>query len=362
MRFGYNEEAELHTATDRTYQPFIYEYENHLMTKETNRNKLSFYFEYEGAGTSARCVHTWGDGNIYERWLEYLPKTRITKVKEGTGAETVYHYNELDLITKIFNAEGGIYQFEYGEFGELLKERDEVGRIWTYSYDEQLNRASVVQPDGAKLQIVFDENCLPVNYIDEVGGEWIEERDAAGNLIAAITPLQARREYEYNRFGDLVKYRDALGNETNLEWTENGLISTVVKPLGGKTTYLRNERGFIEEVINDFTKLRYRYAYDDAGRIRRISEINLRGETLSVEKFEYDNQNNLVSYIDAPGNKTVYKYTGLDKIRRKNKCFGRHEKIQLRHRRARYRTCQRTRRKSFFRIRSARPHHFRNGI
>lgn len=322
MRYAYNEESELHTATDRTYQPYIYEYENHLLTKETNRNKLSFYFEYESAGINARCIHTYGDGGIYERHIEYLPKSRITKVREGTGAETVYHYNELDLITKIFNAEGGIYQFEYGESGELLKERDEAGRAWTYSYDEQLNRASVVQPDGAKLQVVFDENSLPVNFIDEVGGEWKQERDAAGNLLASVTPLEARREYEYNRFGDLVRYRDALGSVTDLEWTESGLISTVIKPLGGKTNYLRNERGFIEEVINDFTKLRYRYSYDDAGRIKRISEINFRGETLSVEKFEYDNQNNPVLYIDALGNSTVYKYTGLDKLAEKTDALG----------------------------------------
>lgn len=322
MRYAYNEESELHTATDRTYQPFIYEYENHLLTKETNRNKLSFYFEYEGAGTNARCVHTFGDGQIYERWLEYLPKSRITKVREGTGAETVYHYNELDLVTKIFNAEGGVYQYEYGEFGELLSERDELGRIRAYSYDEQLNRTSVVHPDGAKLEIIFDENCLPVNFIDEAGGEWKQERDLNGNLIASITPLQSRREYEYNGFGDLMKYRDALGNETNLEWTQSGLISSVVKPLGGKTNYSRNERGFIEEVVNDFTKLRHRYTYDDAGRIGRITEINGRGETLAVEKFEYDDQNNLVLYIDALGNRTTYGYTGLDKIAQKTDAPG----------------------------------------
>lgn len=322
MKFGYNSDSELISAADRTYVPFTYLYENHLLTRETNRNGLSFYFEYDGEDQNAQCIHTYGDGGIYERWITYLPKAKMTKVKEGTGAETVYHYNELDLVTKIFNAEGGIYQFEYGDSGELLKETDEVGRVRTYSYDDQLNRTSVIQPDGSKLEIIFDEYCSPVTFIDEVGGEWKQERDAAGNLTASITPLQARREYEYNRFGDLVKYRNAVGDETDLIWTENGLISTVIKPLGGKTVYTRNERGLIEEVFNEFTKLKFRYNYDDAGRVKRISEINSRGETLSVEKFEYDDQGNLVLYIDALGNKTNYKYTGLDKIAEKTDALG----------------------------------------
>lgn len=322
MKFGYNGDSELISAANRTYVPFTYNYENHLLTRETNRNGLSFYFEYDGDDHNARCIHTYGDGGIYERWITYVPKAKITKVKEGTGAETTYHYNDLDLVTRIFNAEGGIYQFEYGEFGELLKETDELGRVRTYTYDEQFNRTSVIQPDGAKLEIVFDEYCLPVKYIDEVGGEWIQERDAAGNMIAAITPLNAQREYEYNRFGDLVKYRNALGDETILEWTDGGLIASVIKPLGGRTNYLRNGRGLIETVVNDFTKLKYQYAYDDAGRIKRITETNARSETISVEKFEYDDQDNLVLYIDTIGSKTTYKYTGLDKIAEKTNALG----------------------------------------
>ena len=314
MRFGYNEEAELHTATDRTYQPFIYEYKNHLLTRETNRNKLSFYFEYEGAGTSARCVHTWGDGNIYERWLEYLPKSRITKVSDGLGGETVYHYNNLDLVTKIFNAEGGVYEFEYGESGELLKEIDELKRLTEYQYDEQLNCISKKEADEAIFQIEYDEFCQPLVVIDEVESKWLHEYDARGNIFATVNPLKARREYEYNSLGDITMLRDALGNKTTFEWTISGQIKLVISPLGEKTSYSYNERDFLTEVTEEFTGLKTNYLYDDAGRIKRISEINPRRETFSVQRFEYDDQSNLLFYIDSLGNKTSYGYAGFDKL------------------------------------------------
>ncbi len=322
MRFGYNEEAELHTATDRTYQPFIYEYEDHLMTRETNRNKLSFYFEYEGAGTTARCVHTWGDGNIYERWLEYLPKSRITKVRDGLGGETIYHYNELDLVTKIFDPNGSIVQFEYGESGELLKEVDELGRARIYAYDEQLNCVGVTQEDGSKRNIAFDEFCQPLTILDECGAQWQREYDGHGNLIASINPLGAQREYEYGAKGDLVKLRDALGNETKFEWTNSGQISSIIRPRGGKTSYSYNERDLLEDIYDISTGLKIKYSYDDAGRIRKISEINARNQINAVQRFEYDDQDNLVSVTDTLGNRTLYTYSGYDKLAGRTDALG----------------------------------------
>lgn len=315
MRFAYNEKAELHTATDRTYQPYIYEYENRLMTRETNRNKLSFYFEYEGEGTTARCVHTWGDGNIFERWITYSPKSKITKVRDSLGGESIYHYNDLDLITKFFNSEGGISQFEYGEFGELIRETDELGRVRTYVYDEQLNRVGAVQEDGTTIQHLYDkESCIPAAFIDEAGAEWKREFDDRGNITASINPLGAKREYEYNQFGDITKLRDSLGNETNLEWTTDGFIKSITRPRGGKIVYSFNERNLLGEADDLSLALKLEYKYDDAGRIKSISEINSRRENIGTRRYVYDDENNLTQFADALGNRTNYGFAGYNKM------------------------------------------------
>lgn len=314
MKFGYNSDSELISAADRTYVPYTYNYENHLITRETNRNGLSFHFEYEGEGQNARCIYTYGDGGIYERRLTYLPKAKITKVKDGLGGETIYHYNDLDLVTKIFNAEGGIIHYEYGDFGELLKETDEVGRVRAYSYDEQLNRTESVQADGSKRSITYDQFCKPISYVEQSGAEWKREYDERGNLTAAMTPLGARREYVYDRFGDMIVFRDALGNETLLEWTNKGQISSVTHPNGGKTVYAYNERDLLGEITEEFTKTKIRYLYDDAARIKKLSEINARNELVNFERYEYDDQGNVILAANILGHKTVYKYSGHNKL------------------------------------------------
>lgn len=328
MRYGYNEEGELYTATDRTYQPFIYEYENHLLTKETNRNKLNFYFEYDGAGTTARCIHTWGDGSIYERFLEYNPKARVTKVRDGLGGETVYHYNGLDLVTKVFDPQGGIVKFEYGESGELLAETDELGRTHSYDYDEQLNVVAMVKRDGTQRQFSYNEFCQPVSITDESGATWTREYDGRGNLKAAINPLSARREYEHNSSGDIIVYRDALGNENRFEWTAGGAIQKFQNRLGAVSNYEYNERNLLSQITASDTGIKIRYEYDDAGRIKRVTEINAQHQTISVRRFEYDAQDNLVSATDAMGNRSQYRYGGYDKLVESTDALGFSRKIR----------------------------------
>lgn len=322
MKFGYDGDAQLISATNRTYVPYKYHYKDRLMTQETNRNGLSFYFEYEGEGQNARCVRTWGDGDIYERWITYLPKAKMTRVKDGLGGETVYHYSDLDLVTKVFNAEGGTSEFEYGESGELLNEVDELNRARSYSYDEQLNCTGVVQEDGTTRNIVFNEFSQPAVVVDETGAEWRREYDAKGNIVATTNPLDARREYEYNRFGDIVKFRDALGNETAFDWTGDGQIKSVTRPLGGRAIYTQNEAGLLEEITDETSGSRIRYSYDDAGRIKRVSETNSAKQTVGVQKYEYDDQDNLVLYVDALGHKTNYRYSGYDKLAERTDALG----------------------------------------
>lgn len=328
MRYAYNEETELHTATDRTYQPFIYEYENHLLTKETNRNKISFYFEYDGAGTNARCVHTFGDGDIHERRINYSPKARITRVKDGLGGETIYHYNELDLVTKIFDANGGIVQFEYGGAGELLAETDELGRTHTYAYDEQLNCVAMTKKDGTQRQFAFNEFCQPVAITDESGATWTREYDERGNIKATVNPLAARREYEHNSSGDIIIYRDALRNENRFEWTLGGAIQKFQTRLGAVSRYEYNERNLLSQISVSDTGIKIRYEYDEAGRIRRVTEFNRQDQIISVRRFEYDAQNNLVSKTDALGNRSLYRYGGYDKLVESTDALGYNRKFR----------------------------------
>ncbi|MFK2322536.1 type IV secretion protein Rhs, partial [Bacteroides fragilis] len=67
-----------------------YEYAGRLIVKETWRNGLAWYFEYDGTGVGSRCVHTWGDGGIYDHRLTF--REGVTEVLDSHGELTVYHH------------------------------------------------------------------------------------------------------------------------------------------------------------------------------------------------------------------------------------------------------------------------------
>ena len=49
-----------------------------LLTKEVWRTGLMWHFVYDGKETGARCVHTWGDKDLYNHRLNFLGKPSLT--------------------------------------------------------------------------------------------------------------------------------------------------------------------------------------------------------------------------------------------------------------------------------------------
>jgi RHS repeat-associated protein len=314
MSFDYNPAGDLVNAVNRTNVALKYFYEDHLMIRETKRSGLSFYFQYLGEGNQARCYHTWGDEKIYERWLAYYPEKSMTKVLDGLGGSSFYHFNEFDQPTKIYDALGGISKFEYGNAGQLVSEIDEIGRTRTYIYDESFNCVELMQPDGTVRKVDFNEKSQPIVVTDESGGEWRREFDKRGNILATIDPLNAKRTYTYNEKGDIIEAKDALGNVTKFDWNEFGQVKKVVRPRGSVSEYAYNSRLLLEEIKNNATKLSVKYDYDDVGRVRKITELNPNGKSFGVYRYKYDNQNNLVQFTDSRGGVTKYKFGGFDKV------------------------------------------------
>ena len=63
-QYDYDHDGDLCRVVDALGHSWRYEYVTHLMTRETDRVGMSFYFAYDGFGEDAWCVRTWGDGGI----------------------------------------------------------------------------------------------------------------------------------------------------------------------------------------------------------------------------------------------------------------------------------------------------------
>ncbi|MDE8698004.1 hypothetical protein PZH42_28725, partial [Bacteroides cellulosilyticus] len=89
-----------------------YEYAGRLIVKETWRNGLALYFEYDGTVVGSRCVHTWGDGGIYDHKLTF--REGVTEVLDSHGGLTVYHHRG-GLVWKKVDANGGEHLWSYDD-------------------------------------------------------------------------------------------------------------------------------------------------------------------------------------------------------------------------------------------------------
>jgi RHS repeat-associated protein len=308
INFTYDSEGRLTNATDRGLVPWRYAYDHYLLIRETNRNGLSFHFEYRGEGSEAHCVHTWGDGGIYERWLDYDHEGKMTIVENSLGARTVYYFNELDLPVRIVDALGGERRFSYGSSGELLLETDQIGRETRYLFNAQFDCLSITHPDGTMRRSAYNSDSLLEKLTDETGAVFRREYDEKGNLIAAVDALGYRREYSYNQFGYLESSLDPRGGLTKFKWDERGRLIEFSTPGGATTRCSYDERGRLVRVSDPIGN-GTRYAYDASDRLVLVE----RGDGTKYY-YEYDPEGNLTRYRDANGGETVYRYAGYNKL------------------------------------------------
>jgi RHS repeat-associated protein len=308
VNFTYDSEGRLTNATDRGLVPWRYAYDGDLLIRETNRNGLSFHFAYKGRGKEARCVHTWGDGGIYERWLDYDREARMTVVENSLGARTRYYFNELDLPVRIVDALGGERKFSHGPNGELLSETDQIGRETKYLYNSRLDCISVRHPDGTARRFDYTSDSLPAKLTDEAGAEFRREYDEWGNIIATVDALGHRREYSYNQFGDLERAVDPVSGATKFKWNERSQIVELTTPLGARTIYGYDERGRLARV-SDPLGAATRYAY---GALDRL--VWMERPDGARNHYEYDPEGNLTNFLDANGSETRFRYVDYNKV------------------------------------------------
>ena len=71
MGYGYDKSGNMASTEDALGTVKRFRYEGHQLVELTNQSGMSFHWEYDGKGGSARCVHTWGDGGVMEHHVEY---------------------------------------------------------------------------------------------------------------------------------------------------------------------------------------------------------------------------------------------------------------------------------------------------
>lgn len=305
--YDYDAEGNMIRQRNAVGDAMLYEYAGRLIVKETWRNGLSWYFEYDDTGIGARCIHTWGGDGIYNHKLKFM--NGLTEVLDSHDKLTVYHHRDGLVYLKI-DANGGEHRWKYDTDRKLLQETDPAGNSYLYKYDRWGNCTDNSDPGGGSVSAVFFRKGAlrnrPISVATADGGTWMFGYDDKGNVMKRTNPE---------------------GAETKIEYRE-GLVSRVTDPYGVMTTLSYDKDGNLTEVADSRGNV-LRYRYDRIGRCLRVTnpkgaeqvrKYDLVGRVVEVEDFDgnhifltYDGIDNLVEYRDNL-QQVEYRYAGMWKL------------------------------------------------
>ena len=312
VRYQYDTAGDLVSVIDTLDQPYTFAYDSHRMIRHTDRNGLSFYYEYEQSAESDwRVIHAWGDDGLYDYKFEYFDSLNERRITDSLGHTTTVKLNEVGLPISEIDPLGGMMIFEYDHVGRTSAVIDQDGNRTEYEYDEQGNLLKLTRPDGVSIQTEFNSASKAKKITAPNGAEWQQEWDSRGLLACQVSPLGAKSYYEYDGFGQLVSFINPKNAITALNFDVHGNLTRLTDALGHATVF---EYDVLGNVISKTDPLNQRatYCYDLKGRLRQATLPS--GATIACA---YDHEDNLTHYVDENGAETRLEYFGQGEIKRR---------------------------------------------
>ena len=292
--YAYNQEQDLEKITDAVGADTCLKYRNHLLIRKTDRNRNSFYWEYDKYEDGARAVRTWGDGDVLSLWIDYYDEERYNTVR--TGRESLpseYHYNEKMLCTKIVYPDLTEIREDYNDRYQLVSRVDEEGRFTLYQYNDWSQVTAITLADASKVLFSYDEHGRLVETTNPEGGsrQWIYNDD--DTLEKTVDEAGTETDYQYNQYKLVETVTYANKAEVHLEYDRHLNISKVTLPDGSSSSWEYDQRG---------------------------NCLTAKNPLGAVETYQYDNLNRMIRAKLADGNEIQLTYDGYqDVIRAKDR-------------------------------------------
>jgi RHS repeat-associated protein len=304
VQYLYDGQGNLARVVDALGHSATYEYAQHLLVKETNRVGLSFYFAWDGRDEQARCVHTWGDGGIYDHKLAYDSAAGVTEVENSLGHKTTYTHRD-GLVVRTVDALGAVTETEYNDFDEVVVETDELGQRAESKYDVRGNLIEKKGASGAAVALSYGPADELASAKDALGGEWFWTHDTHGRLIERKNPLGHSTKFEWQG-PRLVALTDPAGLSTFLSYDAAGNLIRLASPDGTSSGWTFDLLGRLRSQV-DVGGAQRRQERDLNNRVVRLEEPDG-----NVKEFTYDAEGSLLQAKDRQYDVT-FTYQGIGK-------------------------------------------------
>lgn len=312
LSYEYDADQNLVRWTDALGHSATMDYDGqHRLIRKGDRRGYSYLYAYDEQG---RCVHTWGQDNLYDVRLNYLDSARCTQAMHADGGVWTYFYDENGTIVRIVDPYAKQRQRMIDASGKLLSEIDAAGNEYRMIYDAtggvigRQDPFGYVQQDLADLRRHNHQALIaPSTALEwELGAllrpqdiqqpEAIKKQcDALGRIVEEHLDLTAKRRWEYDGNGNILALKDGDGASRRFVYTSWNLLQREIDPLGNATHYAYTARERVARVV-DPGGTTSEYSYDLRDNITRV----IRHGRVR-EEYVRDATDNLVEKRDSAG-------------------------------------------------------------
>jgi RHS repeat-associated protein len=309
VSYEHDAAGDLVCVRDALSKPYTFGYNSHHMVRHTDRNGLSFYYEFDQpVEGDLRVLRAWGDGGLYGYHFEYLDAVNERRITDSLGHVSLVKLDERGLPISEIDPHGGMTIYEYDDVGRTSAMVDPGGRRTEYDYDERGNLLKLTRPDAKFVETEFDSANRATKVIEPNGATWWQTWDERGLLVGQKSPLGNVTSYEYDTTGQLRTFTNARNARTALSFDVVGNLNAITDALGNATQFEYDSLGNVTAKTNPAGQ-QTRYRYDTKNRLTGVALAS--GASV---RCGYDAEDNLTHYVDENGAETKLEYFGQGEI------------------------------------------------
>ncbi|WP_248803762.1 RHS repeat-associated core domain-containing protein [Pseudomonas sp. MWU13-2100] len=300
VTYRYDEQRRLVEATNAVGESELYAYDTrHVIQVRQLAGGAKFFWEWEGQGKSARCVHHWANFAQMDARYTWGDDGSVT-VLNADGSQEVYVHDDNARLVKQVDPDGATHEKAYDEKGRLIAEKDPLGAVTEYQYNDAGRLVAVIPTQDAPTVYEYDNGF--VSAVQRGKAEWKYDRNAQGDITRQTDPSGNTSAYTYDARGRLLDIRHADGSVHQLTWNPQGQLIEEQLPNGGQRRYRYDALGR-QITRQDETGAVTQYQWNPVGR---LTQVQLPGG--ATRAFTYNAYGKLTSERDELGRLTRYEY------------------------------------------------------
>lgn len=259
---------------------------------------------YDGLGRVASLTQTVG-GQSEVINMAYCPLAqgglKIVRSAVNQAADCA----EAGALSLSYDAQGRLVRIEQDDTTRTLSYRSETG-----GYAVTLNASNTLTLTSATWELRYNALGELIQWLDDAGNQRDYRYDTLGRLLAVdvLGVPEASYRYAYNDAHLLTSQTDGLGRGEVYAYDERGQLTAAQNiSTGDLTTYTYDTRGLLTSTISPLGAVTT-YEYSDPADPRRVTAII---SPTGRDSFTWNDAQNSLTYTDARGKSTSYRYDGL---------------------------------------------------